>query len=136
VAAGTAVSIHEFGFSLYLVIESLMELNPLVVGEFVGTAVLILLGNGVVAGVLLNRSKAQDAGWLAISAGWALAVFSGVAVSTSIGDKDAHLNPAFTVASRWYGSFICRIGSTRATPRKSWLAFPRVRQFGVTEAIS
>src|SRR3954451_4557128 len=98
-AAGTAVSIRKYGFSLYLVIKSLMELNPVVVGEFVGTAVLILLGNGVVAGVLLNRSKAQDAGWLAISAGWALAVFSGVAVSTSIGDTDAHLNPAFTVAS-------------------------------------
>ena len=70
-----------------------------VLGEFVGTLVLILLGNGVVAGVLLKRTKAEGAGWLAITTGWALAVFSGVAVSVSIGDADAHLNPAFTVAS-------------------------------------
>jgi glycerol uptake facilitator protein len=68
-------------------------------GEFVGTMVLILLGDGVVGGVLLSRSKAEGAGWLAITAGWGLAVFSGVAVSISIGDADAHLNPAFTVAS-------------------------------------
>lgn len=76
-----------------------MHLNAAVVGEFVGTMVLILLGNGVVGGVLLTRSKAEGAGWLAITVGWGLAVFSGVAVSISIGDSDAHLNPAFTVAS-------------------------------------
>lgn len=74
-------------------------LSPAVVGEFVGTMVLILLGNGVVGGVLLHRSKAEGAGWLAITTGWALAVFAGVAVAISIGDADAHLNPAFTVAS-------------------------------------
>ncbi len=74
-------------------------LSPAVLGEFVGTMVLILLGNGVVGGVLLNRSKAEGAGWLAIATGWALAVFAGVAVAISIGDADAHLNPAFTVAS-------------------------------------
>lgn len=76
-----------------------MHINPAVLGEFVGTMVLILLGNGVVGGVLLARSKAEGAGWLAITVGWGLAVFSGVAVSVSIGDPDAHLNPAFTVAS-------------------------------------
>jgi glycerol uptake facilitator protein len=76
-----------------------MHIDSAVVGEFVGTLVLILLGNGVVGGVLLARSKAEGAGWVAISVGWALAVFSGVAVSISIGDSDAHLNPAFTVAS-------------------------------------
>ncbi len=74
-------------------------LSPAVLGEFVGTAILILLGDGVVAGVLLDRSKAENAGWLAITAGWALAVFAAVTVSISIGDTDAHLNPAFTVAS-------------------------------------
>jgi glycerol uptake facilitator protein len=68
-------------------------------GEFLGTMVLIVLGNGVVAGTLLNRSKAQGAGWISITAGWALAVFAGVAVATSMGDSDAHLNPAVTVAS-------------------------------------
>ena len=70
-----------------------------VIGEFVGTFVLIVLGNGVVAGALLNRSKAQNAGWLSITAGWAIAVLSGVAVSAALGDPDGHLNPAFTVAS-------------------------------------
>jgi glycerol uptake facilitator protein len=70
-----------------------------VVGEFVGTFVLIVLGNGVVAGALLNRSKAQNAGWISITAGWAVAVFAGVAVSAALGDADGHLNPAFTLAS-------------------------------------
>jgi glycerol uptake facilitator protein len=76
-----------------------MHLDPAVLGEFVGTMVLILLGNGVVGGVLLSRSKAENAGWVAITTGWGLAVFAGVAVSISMGDIDAHLNPAFTVAS-------------------------------------
>ena len=76
-----------------------MHLEPAVLGEFVGTAILILLGNGVVAGVLLAGSKAENAGWMAITTGWGLAVFAGVAVAISIGDSDAHLNPAFTVAS-------------------------------------
>lgn len=70
-----------------------------VIGEFVGTFVLIVLGNGVVAGALLNRSKSQNAGWISITAGWAIAVFAGVAVSAALGDADGHLNPAFTVAS-------------------------------------
>ena len=72
---------------------------PAVVGEFVGTFVLIVLGNGVVAGALLNKSKAQNAGWISITTGWAVAVFAGVAVSAALGDADGHLNPAFTVAS-------------------------------------
>jgi glycerol uptake facilitator protein len=75
-----------------------MQLEP-VLGEFIGTIVLITLGNGVVASVLLNKTKAQGAGWLAITVGWALAVFSGVAVAIALGDADAHLNPAFTIAS-------------------------------------
>jgi glycerol uptake facilitator protein len=76
-----------------------MHLDKFVWGEFFGTMILILLGDGVVGGALLARSKAEGAGWLAITTGWALAVFSGVAVSTSMGDSDAHLNPAFTLAS-------------------------------------
>ncbi len=74
-------------------------MNGAVWGEFVGTMVLILLGNGVVGGVLLKGTKAENAGWLVVTTGWALAVFAGVAVSISMGDPDAHLNPAFTVAS-------------------------------------
>ncbi len=76
----------------------MVDLSP-VIGEFVGTFVLIVLGNGVVAGALLNRSKAQNAGWISITAGWGIAVFAGVAVSAALGDADGHLNPAFTVAS-------------------------------------
>jgi glycerol uptake facilitator protein len=68
-------------------------------GEFLGTFVLIVLGNGVVAGTLLNRSKAQGAGWISITAGWGLAVFAGVAVAFAMGDADANLNPAVTVGS-------------------------------------
>jgi glycerol uptake facilitator protein len=75
-----------------------INLSP-VVGEFIGTFVLIVLGNGVVAGALLNKSKAQNAGWISITAGWGLAVFAGVAVSAALGDTDSHLNPAFTLAS-------------------------------------
>jgi glycerol uptake facilitator protein len=66
-------------------------------GEFVGTAVLILLGDGVVANVLLKRSKAEGTGWLAIAAGWAFAVVFGVFVSIACGSPDAALNPAVTL---------------------------------------
>src|SRR5689334_8946368 len=74
-------------------------MNAATFGEFIGTMVLILLGNGVVGGVLLKNTKAENAGWMVITTGWGLAVFAGVAVSISMGDSDAHLNPAFTVAS-------------------------------------
>ncbi|MCC7052004.1 MAG: aquaporin family protein [Gemmatimonadaceae bacterium] len=67
-------------------------------GEFVGTAILILLGNGVVAGVLLPESKAKDAGWIAITTGWALAVLAGVLVAVSLG-APGELNPAATIAN-------------------------------------
>lgn len=76
----------------------MVNLSP-AVGEFAGTFVLIVLGNGVVAGALLNKSKAQNAGWISITAGWGLAVFAGVAVAAALGDTDAHLNPAVTVGS-------------------------------------
>jgi glycerol uptake facilitator protein len=66
-------------------------------GEVVGTAVLILLGDGVVAGVLLNKSKAQNAGWVVITWAWGLAVFAGVLTSISVTDGVAHLNPAVTL---------------------------------------
>ena len=68
-------------------------------GEFLGTMVLILLGNGVVAGVLLNKSKANGAGWIVITAGWAFAVMAGVFTAIACGSPDAHLNPASTVGS-------------------------------------
>lgn len=66
-------------------------------GEFMGTLVLILLGDGVVAGVLLKRSKAENAGWLVITTGWALAVMAGVFTAIACGSRDAHINPAVTL---------------------------------------
>jgi glycerol uptake facilitator protein len=67
------------------------------VGEFLGTMILVLLGNGVVAGVLLKRSKAEGSGWMVITTGWAFAVMAGVFVSIACGSSDAHLNPAVTM---------------------------------------
>lgn len=67
-------------------------------GEFMGTLVLLLLGDGVVAGVLLKRSKAENAGWMVITAGWGLAVMCGVFTANLCGSPDAHLNPAITLA--------------------------------------
>jgi glycerol uptake facilitator protein len=66
-------------------------------GEVVGTAVLILLGDGVVAGVLLNKSKAQNGGWIVITFAWGLAVFMGVLTSVAVTGGVAHLNPAVTL---------------------------------------
>src|SRR5580692_10803440 len=69
-----------------------------VLGEFLGTMVLILLGNGVVAGVLLKKSKAENAGWVAITAAWGFAVMAGVFTCMACGGE-GHLNPAVTVAA-------------------------------------
>lgn len=71
--------------------------------ELIGTALLLVLGNGVVAGVVLQKSKSQGAGWLVITIGWALAVSFGVyAVGKYSG---AHLNPAVTIALAATGKF-------------------------------
>ena len=72
-------------------------MNSAWLGEFLGTMILILLGNGVVAGVLLKKSKAENSGWIVITAGWAFAVMCGVFVSIACGSSDAHLNPAVTI---------------------------------------
>ena len=67
-------------------------------GEFLGTLVLVLLGNGVNAGVTLRRSYAADSGWIVITAGWAMAVLCGVLVAQAFGSPGANLNPAITLA--------------------------------------
>jgi glycerol uptake facilitator protein len=67
-------------------------------GEFLGTLVLVLLGNGVNAGVTLRKSYAADAGWIVIATGWALAVLCGVLVAQAFGSPGANLNPAITLA--------------------------------------
>jgi len=70
--------------------------SPLL-GEFMGTLVLILLGDGVVAGVVLKKSKAEGAGWIVVTAGWAFAVMAGVFTAMACGSTAAHLNPAVTL---------------------------------------
>jgi glycerol uptake facilitator protein len=77
-------------------------MNPYV-AEFLGTMLLIILGDGVVANVLLNRSKGQNGGWIVIATGWGLAVMVGAyAVGTISG---AHMNPAVTLALAAIGQF-------------------------------
>jgi glycerol uptake facilitator protein len=68
-----------------------------VLGEFMGTAVLVLLGDGVNANVLLKKSYAEGSGWMVITTGWALAVLCGVYTAVACGSSAAHLNPAVTV---------------------------------------
>jgi glycerol uptake facilitator protein len=71
-------------------------------GEAIGTAILILLGNGVVAGVLLNQSKAQNAGWIVITFGWGLGVMVGAYAVVQF--TGAHLNPAVTLGFAFQGA--------------------------------
>lgn len=66
------------------------------VAEFIGTALLILLGNGVVANVVLTGTKGNNSGWIVITTAWALAVFVGVVIAAPF--SGAHLNPAVTIA--------------------------------------
>ena len=66
------------------------------VAEMIGTFFLILLGNGVVANVVLTGTKGQNSGWIVITTGWALAVFVGVVIAAPF--SGAHLNPAVTIA--------------------------------------
>ena len=71
--------------------------------EFIGTTILILLGNGVVANVVLARTKGHDSGWIVITIGWAMAVF--VAVLCVASASGAHLNPAVTFGLAIDGRF-------------------------------
>ncbi len=69
------------------------------VGEFMGTMVLVLMGDGAVAGVLLRKSKAEGSGWIVIATGWAMAVMVGVFTAVACGSADAHINPAVTLGA-------------------------------------
>src|ERR1700694_2548897 len=66
-------------------------------GEFLGTMILVLLGDGAVAAVLLKRSKAEGSGWMGITPGWAFAGVAGVLKALFCGSTDARLNPAVTI---------------------------------------
>ena len=69
-----------------------------ILGEFMGTFILIVLGVGTNAGVSLTRSKSQNSGWIIITTGWGLAVLCGIFTAMLFGSADGHLNPAVTLA--------------------------------------
>lgn len=73
-------------------------MNGPLFGEFMGTMVLILLGDGVVANVLLKKSKGEGSGWIVITTGWGLAVTCGIFTAIACGSPGAHINPAVTLA--------------------------------------
>jgi glycerol uptake facilitator protein len=70
-------------------------MSNILVGEIIGTMFLILLGDGVVANVLLGKTKGNSSGWIVITTAWAMAVFVGAYISASV--SGAHLNPAVTI---------------------------------------
>ena len=119
---------------------------------------LILLGDGVVANVLLKRSKAEGAGWMVITTGWAFAVLCGIFTAVAFGSADAHINPAVTLAfghhlrqltrksfptgvrnfwarsaaRRWCGCTSCRTGRSPKTVTRSSAVFctaPAIRHY-------
>lgn len=73
-------------------------------GEFIGTALLIIMGAGVVANVVLNKTKGQNSGWIVITFGWSMAVFLGVYASNSLGGS-GHINPAVSIGLAVFGDF-------------------------------
>ncbi len=77
-------------------------MNPFF-AEFLGTAVIIVFGGGVVSNVLLNKTKGNNSGWIVITFGWAAGVFTGVSIAAP--HSGAHLNPAVTLALTLTGKF-------------------------------
>jgi len=74
------------------------------IGEFIGTALLLLIGSGVVANVLLEQNKGKGGGWLVICWAWGIAVFLGVYTATALGGS-GHINPAVTLGLAAFGGF-------------------------------
>src|SRR3979411_1933856 len=77
--------------------------NPFI-AELIGTMLLVIMGDGVVANVVLNKTKGQNSGWIVITFGWAMAVFLGVYASVKLGGS-GHLNPAVSIALAAFGDF-------------------------------
>jgi glycerol uptake facilitator protein len=103
--------------------------SPLL-GEFLGTMILILLGDGVVAAVVLKHSKAHDSGWMVITAGWAFAVMAGVLTALACGGE-GHLNPAVTLGlavragsfEKFFPYFIAQLLGAMLGAALVWLAY-------------
>jgi glycerol uptake facilitator protein len=85
-------------------------MDPRLFGEFMGTLVLVLIGNGVVANVVLKKTLGSAAGWLTIVFGYGLGVVAGVFTAIACGSTDAHINPAvtlgFAISSGDFSKFI------------------------------
>jgi glycerol uptake facilitator protein len=101
-------------------------------GEFIGTALLIILGDGVVANVLLSKTKGNNSGWIVISFGWAMAVYVGVFVSAPY--SGAHLNSAVTLGLAAAGTFswssvasylVAQLAGAMAGAFIIWVAYQR-----------
>jgi Glycerol uptake facilitator and related permeases (Major Intrinsic Protein Family) len=101
-----------------------------VFGEFFGTMILLLMGGGVCAGVNLNKSKAQNSGWIVITFGWGMAVAMAAYISSFMGP--AHLNPAVTLAMAMEGStpwsqvipfMLAQLAGAMAGSTLMWLAY-------------
>lgn len=108
------------------------------IAEFFGTMILILLGDGVVAGVVLNKSKSQNAGWMVVASGWAMAVMLPAFIFGAI--SGAHFNPALTIALAVIGKFpwaqvpgyvIAQLLGAMAGATLVWLAY--LEQWKVTD---
>jgi glycerol uptake facilitator protein len=106
--------------------------------EFIGTAMLILIGNGIVANIVLKGTKGSDSGWVGISLAWGIAVFIGVFISADV--SGAHLNPAVTVGLAtagkfsWYlvpGYIVAQILGAMMGNFLVWLAYKK--QYDATE---
>ena len=88
-------------------------------GELSGTALVIVLGDGVVANVILNKTKGNNGGLIAITFGWAMAVYVGVFVAAPF--SKAHLNPAVTLAFAFLGKLQWKYGTIiRIAAQLAW----------------
>ncbi len=97
-------------------------------GEFFGTMIMIILGNGVVANVCLRRTKAEGGGWMVITAGWAFAVMVAIFCAMAAGAPQADINPALTLIKMLVGIYeplpaLISLAARLATPRAGRRAF-------------
>ena len=89
-------------FSIFNAKLKFPDMSPFL-AELIGTAILILLGNGVVANVVLDKTKGAQSGWIVITFGWSMAVFVAVLVAQDY--SGAHINPAVTIGLALAGKF-------------------------------